>query len=91
MPKHRFDEANNPPQRKSKHSQSRAHQRPSELPSRMSEKPLRTIPDAAVRLKCSERKVWRYIRDLELPVVRFGRSTRITEEDLQAFIDRHRS
>jgi excisionase family DNA binding protein len=53
--------------------------------------PLLTVPEVAIRLKMSERSVWRLIANKEIQVLRFGRCTRITEEALQRFIDRHRS
>lgn len=82
--------AHDPPQRKGSRSQRRACGTPNDARGRMSEKPLLTVRSAGLRLNCSPRTIWRYIRDGELPVIRFGRATRITEDDLLAFIDRHK-
>jgi excisionase family DNA binding protein len=51
---------------------------------------LRTIREAAERLKVSTRSIRRWIDLGEIPVFRLGRAVRISEEDLQAFLNRNR-
>lgn len=79
------------PPSKVRRRQRRTWQTTNEVHSQLSERPLLSIRDAALRLNCSPRTIWRYIRAGELPVVRFGRATRIAEADLRAFIALHRS
>lgn len=55
----------------------------------MSKKPqLYTIPEVAEILRCSVRQVWRYIADGSLKATRFKGSTRVSAEDLDAFLGR---
>jgi excisionase family DNA binding protein len=49
-----------------------------------------SIREVAEELGISERSVWRLIEDGELPVHRFGSSTRVKREDLDAYIERSR-
>lgn len=49
---------------------------------------LLTVCDAARRLAVSEPSVWRLIRANQIPVVRIGRSTRITDHAVDRFIER---
>jgi excisionase family DNA binding protein len=48
------------------------------------------VREAAEELNYSERKVWREIRDGRLKVHRFGKSTRISRDDLEDYIRRSR-
>jgi excisionase family DNA binding protein len=53
-----------------------------------------TLEDVAERLKVSRRTVSRWIESGELVAVKFASGkggVRITESDLKAFIDRHRT
>ena len=52
---------------------------------------LLTIREVAKKLRCSERTVWSWTKTGELPVICLGRSRRYREEDVQAFIIKHRS
>jgi excisionase family DNA binding protein len=49
-----------------------------------------TVREAADQVRYTERHVRRWIADGKLPVHRFGRSIRIAQEDLDAFIARRR-
>ena len=49
-----------------------------------------TIPEVAGLLALSERHVWRLINREELGCHRFGRATRISEEDLRDYVRRSR-
>ena len=49
-----------------------------------------TVREVADELGKSERSVWRLIEDGELPVDKFGSSTRVKREDLDAYIERCR-
>jgi excisionase family DNA binding protein len=49
-----------------------------------------TIPEVAGLLALSERHAWRLIHREELGSHRFGRATRISEEDLRDYIRRRR-
>jgi excisionase family DNA binding protein len=53
---------------------------------------LLTVDQVAARLQVNEQTVRRWLRDGELGGVPFGGRTgwRVTEEDLQAFLDRRR-
>jgi excisionase family DNA binding protein len=48
------------------------------------------VPEVAGELNIGERSVWRLIEDEELPTFRFGNSTRVKREDLDAYIRRSR-
>lgn len=50
---------------------------------------LLTIPEVAARLGLGRSKIYDHLGK-DLPVVRFGRSVRVTEADLRSFIDRNR-
>jgi excisionase family DNA binding protein len=47
---------------------------------------LLTIPEVAKRLSCSERHIWRLVRDKEIEVFRHRGLTRITARALERFI-----
>lgn len=47
---------------------------------------LMPVCDGARLLACSERTVWSLIKEGRLPVVRFGKITRIDRQDVEAFI-----
>ena len=49
------------------------------------------IADFAVRYRVSPATVWRWIAAGKLEVLRIGKTTRITREAEQRFIDRYRS
>jgi excisionase family DNA binding protein len=49
-----------------------------------------TIQEVADELGISERSVWRLIEEGELLSHKFGASTRVKREDLDAYIDRSR-
>jgi excisionase family DNA binding protein len=69
--------------------QRRARRISEDVPIRTSQAPLLTVHDVALRLNLSPRTVWR-IPKKELPRIKLGRATRFTEDDVQAYIDRHR-
>jgi excisionase family DNA binding protein len=46
-----------------------------------------TVPQVAERLGVSARSIWRWLDERELIAHRFGRLVRISEADLQAFLD----
>jgi excisionase family DNA binding protein len=48
-----------------------------------------TVPEVAKLLNVSERSVWRWVDQRELATHRFGRSVRISEENLRAFLDKN--
>jgi excisionase family DNA binding protein len=48
---------------------------------------LMTYATAAKRLCISESSLYRLIKSGELPTVRIGKSSRITEEDLRAYVE----
>jgi excisionase family DNA binding protein len=48
------------------------------------------VPEVAEELNIGERSAWRLIEDEELPTYRFGHSTRVKREDLDAYIIRCR-
>lgn len=48
------------------------------------------IRDVSDKLDVSDRSVWRLVEDGQLPVHKFGSSTRIRRKDLDAYIDRCR-
>lgn len=50
---------------------------------------LLTIPEVALRLKCSERTVWRLIKDEELPSVFFRKLRRVKEKAVDELINRN--
>ena len=52
---------------------------------------LLTIREVAEALQCSERAVWGWTKDGELPVVRFGRVRRYRPEDVKEFVAKHLS
>jgi excisionase family DNA binding protein len=49
---------------------------------------LLTVPEVAARAVVSEYTVWRWIRAGELAHVKFGRLTRVREEDWLAYLKR---
>ncbi len=49
-----------------------------------------TVPEISERLGVSARSVWRWIDRKDLAAHRLGRSVRISEASLQAFLDRSR-
>lgn len=51
---------------------------------------LLTVKEAALYLKLNPLTLYDYIRTGKLKAVKFGRSYRILEEDLKAFINAHR-
>ena len=51
---------------------------------------LYTVDESAERLRCSERQMWRWIRDKELQVYRLGRTVRIAEDELARFLAQRR-
>jgi excisionase family DNA binding protein len=53
--------------------------------------PLLTVADACKRLKMGKSKVWEFIARGELESLKLDGSRRITEEQLQAFIERRTS
>lgn len=55
----------------------------------MSEK-FYSVPRVAELLGVSERSVWRWLDQRELIAHRFGRSVRISEEHLRAFLAKNR-
>jgi excisionase family DNA binding protein len=59
-----------------------------ETPDRISN--LLTIPDAANRLDVSESMLWKAIRAGRLSTTKIGRSTRVSEAELRAFVERGR-
>jgi len=50
---------------------------------------LLTIPEACQLLNVSHPTVYRWIRAGELPMVKFGRLTRVRKADVEAFIAAH--
>ena len=50
-----------------------------------------SMKQAAALLGISTRKLWTLSNTGEIPAVRFGRCVRFRPEDLEAFIERHRS
>ena len=52
---------------------------------------LLTARQVADALQCSERSVWGWTKDSDLPAVRLGRLVRYRVEDVEAFIARHQS
>jgi excisionase family DNA binding protein len=48
------------------------------------------VDDVAAALAVSRRTVWRLIADRRLPVRRVGRSVRVSDTDLRAFLERSR-
>ena len=59
-------------------------------PASSSKRPLRTVQGTAERLNVSTRTVRRLIDAGDLPVIWIGRSIRIDDDDLDAFIERYR-
>lgn len=53
-------------------------------------KELLTLTQVRERLKASRSSVWVAINEHGLPVVRWGGFVRVREEDLEAWIERHR-
>lgn len=51
---------------------------------------LLTLTEAALHLRCTRRHLERYVASGDLVVVRLGRAVRVTQTDLQDFIERHR-
>lgn len=49
-------------------------------------RPLLTIPEVAERLNISTSRAWQLAQRGELPVIRIGRSVRVSEEGLAAFV-----
>jgi excisionase family DNA binding protein len=58
--------------------------------SKPNSKPFWTVPDIAQFLDVSPRTVWRWIDVGDLVPHRFGRSVRIADGDLRAFLAQHR-
>ena len=54
------------------------------------EQRLLTVPQVATSLSCSERHVWRLIKEGEIEAFRHRGLTRVTEEALRRFIEKHR-
>ncbi len=52
--------------------------------------PLLTIADVAERLRVNAKTVRRWIATGELPAYKVGRQWRVAEEDLSAFLAKHR-
>lgn len=52
----------------------------------MSAPPLLTVAEVAELFRVSSMTVYRLIRNGELPAVRVGRSYRVREDDLQAYL-----
>ena len=52
---------------------------------------LLTIAEVAAKLSVSPKHIHRAIARGELPIHRFGRAVRIAPDDLEQFINRHRS
>jgi excisionase family DNA binding protein len=50
---------------------------------------LLTSRQVAVALQCSERLVWGWTKDGDLPAVRLGRLVRYRIDDVEEFIARH--
>ncbi|RME59061.1 DNA-binding protein [Candidatus Parcubacteria bacterium] len=48
-----------------------------------------TIPEAADLLRVSQRTVYRWIKEGKLPCFHIGNVTRIAQQDLFAFIQKH--
>lgn len=48
-----------------------------------------TISEAADLLRVSQRTVYRWVKEGEIPCFRLGNVTRIAQQDLSAFIKRH--
>jgi len=49
-----------------------------------------SIPAAAARISLSRSRVYELINEGEIPVIKVGSRTLISEADLNAFLDRHR-
>ena len=49
-----------------------------------------SIPDAAARISLSRSRLYELIGSGEIPVVKVGGRTLVCENDLRAFLDRHR-
>ncbi len=49
-----------------------------------------TVKDIATRLQVSEQTVWRWIRSGELPSIKLGGQYRVSPDDLQDFLKKHR-
>jgi excisionase family DNA binding protein len=49
-----------------------------------------TVKDIANRLQVSEQTVWRWIRSGELPSIKLGGQYRVSPDDLQDFLKKHR-
>lgn len=52
---------------------------------------LLTIPEVARRLAVSERQVWRFIAEGDIPAIRLRGSTRVAESDLDEWLERNRT
>lgn len=50
-----------------------------------------TVEEAARRLMCSPRQIWRLMKSGDLDRVQIGRMTRTTEESVQRLIDRSKN
>ena len=48
-----------------------------------------TVPMVSKRLLASKALIYRLVAEGQIAAIRFGRSVRIREEDLQAFIQQH--
>jgi excisionase family DNA binding protein len=55
------------------------------MPIRLAD-PLLTVADVAAALVKGESTVWRMLRDREIPSVKIGKSRRIRQSDLEAYI-----
>lgn len=62
-----------------------------EIPMRKPDTNLITVDEAARRLMCSTRQIWRLVKSRDLDRVQIGRMTRTTEESVQRLIDRSKS
>lgn len=52
---------------------------------------LHTVPEIAEMVKISAKQVRSSIRQGELPTLKFGREYRIRDDDLQAWLEAHRT
>jgi excisionase family DNA binding protein len=50
-----------------------------------------TLPEVAERLKVSRRTVYRWIKDQDLNAFKFANEYRITERDIEDFLERRRT
>jgi putative molybdopterin biosynthesis protein len=50
---------------------------------------LYTIPEIAEMLKISKNKIYKLVRNGEIPHLRIQKNVRIRKKDLEAWLDRH--